>query len=162
MHERCSSTKLQERSEQLLTSETSKKVSKATPTPIRITTILTILMRENSSLGSSLFSLRTNSPKQKSTIFGKTKEECSNLPTFTWKDHARTSQFRKAIGSARMNNGKIYFYRTTEAAPINTFKSTTNWQGFGILSKRTFPACTELWQAQLRTISKTQATSLPE
>lgn len=162
MQGKCSSTKPQERSEQLLTSATSKKVSKAIPTPIRITTILTIPTRENSLLGSSLFSLRTNSPKQKSTLFGKTKEECFNLPTFTWKDHARTSQFRKAIGSARTNNGKTYFYLTTEAAPINTFKSTTNWQGFGILSKRTFPACTELWQAQLRTTNKTQVTSLPE
>jgi len=65
MHEKCSSMKPQERSEQLLKSETSKKVCKPIPTPIRITTILTILMKENSLLGSSLFSLRTNSPKQK-------------------------------------------------------------------------------------------------
>jgi len=61
-----------------------------------------------------------------------------------------------------MNNGKTYFYHTTEAAPTNTFKSTTNWQEFGTPSKRTFPGCTEQWQAQLRTTSKIQATSLPE
>ena len=162
MQERCSLMKLQERSEQLLTSETSKRVYRAIPTQIKIATTLTIRMRENSSPGLLLFSLKTSSPKHKSITFGKTREECFNQPISAPEDLARTSQLREDIGSAHTNSGKTYFYHTTEAAHINTSKSTTNWPEFGTLSKRIFRACTERWQAQPRTISKTLDTLLQE
>lgn len=127
-----------------------------------MTIISTILTRVNFSHGLLLCSAKTNSPKLKLISFGRIREKCYSLQVYMSEDHAHLSLFKKDIGSAHMNNGKIYSCHTTKAPPIDSCNTTMNSPEFGTLLRRIFPDSMAQWLVQQKPTLKTLDISLLE
>lgn len=118
-------------------------------------------MKASFSPGSLLSWQKTNLLKRKSTTSGKINVGSCSQPVSTCEAPVLTSLLREVMSSAPTNNGRTSSCPTPAAPLISTFSTITNWQEFGIPTKRISLECMEPWQDQLKPTPKILATSRP-
>lgn len=114
-------------------------------TPTKIITIQMIHMKDNYSLGYSLYSqTKQDSPRNRLISFGRTNVTNLNQWTTCQKMQNLTSQQRKDGGLVRTNNGKIYSCRTWMSISTTTFRKIMKKREHGTQQTSTSVGCSHL------------------